>query len=124
MNKQKNNATCSICGKAYYMCNSCKDMKNLQPYKLHTDTVEHFKVYQIIHGYSTGVYDIAETKAKLQTVDLSDMKDYKDNINKIIKTILAYDDNKNTKTNETKTVSKRVRNKSNKTVETDNKNAD
>lgn len=88
------NATCSICGKGYYLCQSCNDFKTLYPYKLHTDTSEHYKVYQIIHGYSTKVYDKSEAKKKLQTIDLSDLDTFRDNIKAIIKDILNSDEDK------------------------------
>lgn len=86
---EKNNATCSICGKGYYMCLSCKDMMNLNPWKKHTDTSEHYKIYQILHGYSTGVYNKEEAKSKLQKVDLSDFDSLRDNIKCLINTIMA-----------------------------------
>lgn len=85
---EKNNATCSICGKGYYMCLSCKDMMNLNPWKKHTDTSEHYKIYQILHGYSTGVYNKEEAKSKLQKVDLSDFDSLRDNIKCLINTIM------------------------------------
>jgi len=87
--KEKLNATCSICGNGYYKCNSCKDMMSLSPWKMHTDTSEHFKIYQVIHGYSTGVYTKDEAKTKLQTVDLSDFDSLRDNIKDIIKDIMG-----------------------------------
>lgn len=93
MNNFKNNAVCSICGKEYYVCKSCKDMISFHPYKLHTDTSEHYKIYQIIHGYNTNVYSIEEAKEKLQTVDLSDLNTFRENIKTIIKTILNYNTN-------------------------------
>ena len=86
---EKNNAICSICGKGYYMCLSCKDMMNLNPWKKHTDTSEHYKIYQILHGYSTGVYNKEEAKSKLQNVDLSDFDSLRDNIKCLINTIMA-----------------------------------
>lgn len=86
---EKNNATCSICGKGYYMCLSCKDMMNLNPWKKHTDTSEHYKIYQILHGYSTGVYNKEEAKSKLQKVDLSDFDSLRDNIKCLINAIMA-----------------------------------
>ena len=85
----KNNAVCSICGKGYYMCNSCKDFKALYPYKLHTDTATHFQIYQVIHGYSTGVYNKEEAKEKLQNIDLSDLDTFRENIKEIINDILG-----------------------------------
>lgn len=86
---EKNNATCSICGNPYYMCLSCKDMMNLNPWKKHTDTSEHYKIYQILHGCSTGVYNQEEAKSKLQNVDLSDFDSFRDNIKCLINTIMA-----------------------------------
>lgn len=88
---EKHNATCAICGKGYYMCISCKDMMNLNPWKRHTDTSEHYKIYQILHGYSTGVYNKVEAKSKLQMVDLSDFDSLRDNIKNLINTIMADD---------------------------------
>lgn len=90
-----NNAVCSICGKPYYMCNSCKSFKSLYPWKMHTDTSEHFKIYQIIHGYSTGVYNKQETKSKLQNVDLSDVDSFREHIKILIKEIMSYCEKEN-----------------------------
>lgn len=88
---EKNNATCSICGKGYYMCISCKDMMSLSPWKKHTCTSEHYKVYQILHGYSTGVYSKDEAKSKLQMVDLSDFNSFRENIKNVINDIKKED---------------------------------
>lgn len=85
---EKNNATCSICGKDYYACLSCKDSIKMNPWKLHTDTSEHYKIYQIIHGYSTGVYTKDEAKAKFKNIDLSDLDTFREHIKVLIKDIL------------------------------------
>lgn len=87
--QEKNNAVCSICGSPYYMCLACKDAMKLSPWKKHTDTSEHYKIYQIIHGYSTGVYTKNEAKSKLQMVDLSDFDNLRDNIKNVIKDIMG-----------------------------------
>ena len=84
----KNNATCSICGKSYYMCLSCKDAASLSPWKMHTDTAEHYKVYQIIHGLSTNVYTKDEAKIKLKNVNLDDVESFRPHIKEIVKDIL------------------------------------
>ena len=83
------NATCAICGNKYHMCISCKSIMELNPWKVHTDTSEHYKIYQIVHGYSTGVYTKVEAKSKLQMVDLSDLDDLRENIKNIIKDIMS-----------------------------------
>lgn len=87
----KNNSICAICGKPYYTCNSCGEYKRLYPWKMFTDTSEHYKIYQIIHGYSIGVYDKAETKSKLQNVDLSDLDTLIESIQAIIADIFCTD---------------------------------
>ena len=88
---EKINATCAICGNGYHLCMSCKDMISLTPWKKHTDTSEHYKIYQIIHGYSTKVYTKAEAKDKLKKVDLSDFDTLRDNIKSVITDIMGAD---------------------------------
>lgn len=105
---EKINATCAICGNGYHLCMSCKDMISLTPWKKHTDTSEHYKIYQIIHGYSTKVYTKAEAKDKLKKVDLSDFDMLRDNIKSVITDIMGADVaapvKKVTRTRKTKTV--------------------
>lgn len=126
MASQYLNATCSICGEKYHMCASCKDLMALQPWKIHTDTAEHYKIYQVLLGYNTKVYDIAEAKAKLLNIDLSDKDTYATEIKEVINEILAYEDKpveiekpvENDTTKKVKPTSKKGK-KANKTVETD-----
>ena len=119
MASQEINAYCSICGNGYHQCVSCKDLMALQPYKLHTDTAEHYKIYQILHGYNTGIYDIAEAKAKLQAVDLSDLNKFRDNIQITIGKIMTYEKPVEIKSNEVKPTFKKGKKKINKIVETE-----
>ena len=87
-------------------------MIRLTPWKTHTDTSEHYKIYQIIHGYSTNVYTKAEAKAKLKKVDLSDFDTLRDNIKDVITDIMGVDVaapvKKVTRTRKTKTVAEPV----------------
>ena len=84
----ENNAVCSICGKAYSLCLSCSDAMKLHPWKIYTDTQECFKVFQVVRGFSTGVYTKDEAKEKLQNVDLRDINSFRPHIKKIVKDIL------------------------------------
>ena len=84
----ENNAVCSICGKAYHLCLSCSDAMKLNPWKIYTDTQECFKVFQVVRGFSTGVYTKDEAKEKLQNVDLKDINSFRPHIKKIVKDIL------------------------------------
>ena len=88
---EKNNANCAICGKPYHLCMSCVDSMRLSPWKIHTDTSEHFKVYQIIHGFTSNVYNKDEARTKLANVNLIDLESFRPNIKKIIKDILKED---------------------------------
>jgi hypothetical protein len=63
----------------------------LQPWKIHTDTAEHYKIYQVLLGYNTKVYDIAEAKAKLLNIDLSDKDTYMTEIKEVIDKIMSYE---------------------------------
>lgn len=95
-NKDKNyNATCAICGKPYHMCYSCKGKQNAM-WKRHCDTAEHYKIYQLIHGYTTGLYTDAEAAAKLKNIDVSDVNELRPHIRDIIKKIQAYSKPKKT----------------------------
>lgn len=85
---EKNNATCSICGNDYHMCLSCRDSMKLAPWKVHTDTAEHYKIFQIVRGFSTGVFTKEEAKMKFKNVDLTDMESFRPHIKEIIKDIL------------------------------------
>ena len=66
---EKNNATCSICGKDYYVCLSCKDAIQLSPWKIHCCSADCYKTYQVVRGFSTGVYTKDEFKSKLKNID-------------------------------------------------------
>lgn len=94
MKAEKNNSTCAICGKGYYMCRSCKDQLRLSPWKIHTDTSEHFKIFQIVRGYSIGLYTKDEAKNKFENVNLSDLETFLPEVKSVIKTIMA-DENVN-----------------------------
>lgn len=85
---EKINATCSICGKGYYKCLSCQSMMQSQPWKQYTDTSEHYKIYQVVRGFTTGMYTKDEAKERLQLIDLSDLNELRDNIQEIIRDIL------------------------------------
>ena len=56
-----------------------------------TDTAEHYKVFQAVRGFSIGVYNEEEFKAKLKNIDLSDLENYREHIKVIIKNALKED---------------------------------
>lgn len=89
---ERDNATCSICGKSYYKCLSCRDSVNLHPYKHYCCSVDCYKVFHLVRGYNTGVYNKDEFKSKLKNIDLSDLENYKEHIKALIKDALREDE--------------------------------
>lgn len=77
------NAHCSICGKGYHLCQTCSDQKTIKPWRTVTDSIEHFKIYTAIHGYTISK-DKGTAKKELQKCDLTGL----DNFNPEIKTII------------------------------------
>ena len=84
---KENNAVCDVCGKGYYVCLSCSDAMRLHPYKSFTDTAEHYKIFQVVRGFLTGVYTKDEAKEKFKNINLKDIDSFKPHIKKIIKDI-------------------------------------
>ena len=89
---ENNNAVCSICGRHYHKCLSCRDSMKLQPWKVFTDTAECYKVFQVVKGFSTGVYTKDEFKSKLKNIDLNDLENYREHIKVLIKDALKEDE--------------------------------
>lgn len=91
MMKEQNNATCGICGSPYHLCISCKDAMSANPWKRFTDTASHYQVFQVIRGYTNGVYAKDEAKDRLKNIDLSDLESFRPHIKEIVKDILKED---------------------------------
>ena len=82
------NAYCSICGKGYTRCNSCADQKVLNPWKSVTDTMEHYKIYLALHGYTLSK-NKEDAKKELENCDLSGLTNFKPEIQSAINEIMA-----------------------------------
>ena len=83
----KNNAKCTICGKEYERCNSCEDQKRLKPWKIVTDTIEHYKIYLAIHGYTVSK-DKETAKKELENCNLDGLENFNPEIKAVIKEIM------------------------------------
>lgn len=83
-----NNVVCSICGKPYKVCRSCAEQKTFKPWRTVTDTIEHYKIYMAIHGYTIS-NNKEKAKDELKKCDLSGLENFNPEIKKVIKDILA-----------------------------------
>ena len=110
MRENNINAHCSICGAGYTKCNSCAEQRSLKPWKSVTDSIEHYKIYLALHGYTLSKNKDA-AKQELNNCNLSDLENFKPEIKAVIKEIMA-------EPKKTKTVSKKV--KATENVETEN----
>jgi hypothetical protein len=89
------NATCSICGNRYHVCNSCKEVKSFQAWRTVTDTLPHYVIYLALHEYT-----IAKDKTKAKTVakeelskcDLSELESWDEDVKTAIKEIMDIKD--------------------------------
>ena len=80
MQQNKHNSKCAICGNSYYLCLSCKDKMKLAPYKVHTDTAEHYKIFEILRAFNLGVIDKKTALKMLNNVDLTDICTFKEEV--------------------------------------------
>lgn len=84
------NATCDVCGKKYHVCVSCLQQKTFKPWRTVVDTIDHYKIYMAVHGY-TVTKDKELAKKELSVCDLSELDSFSDNIKKAINEILLED---------------------------------
>ena len=84
---EKLNAKCDICGKRYHICNTCREITSFTPWRMVTDTIEHYKIFLILSEYTQ---DENKSKAResLSSCDLSELDSFNDNIKNVIKEIM------------------------------------
>lgn len=116
---EKYNAICDICGKPYKICKSCQDITSFTPWRIITDTREHYKIFLILSEYN-------QTKNKenarngLSTCDLSELESFTENTKKMIQEIMTEEKVEEESKSITHSVSKKVTKKSvTKSVKTD-----
>ena len=97
---QELNATCDICGKKYYVCNSCKEVKSFTPWRTVTDTMQHYIIFLALSEY-TKTKDKEKAKEELSKCDLSELDTFNENIKSATKEIMKEKKNAETVSEET-----------------------
>lgn len=65
---EKMNARCSICGKGYHVCSTCKSTKTLTPWKTIADTVDCYKIFITTKQYVDKVITKEKAKEILESI--------------------------------------------------------
>lgn len=81
---KKPNSFCDICGKPYYVCNSCKEFSS---WRLIADVPECYKIHIIIKDYALGYISKEKAKSMIMSLDIKDFSVYLDYVQEIIETI-------------------------------------
>ena len=93
------NATCAICGKKYHACNTCSSIKTFKPWRTITDSIDCYKIYQIVYDYTNKIIDKDKAKELLGDCVMPDT--FQLHIKKVIKEIMNVDKVKKTTSKKT-----------------------
>lgn len=88
MTNKRINHYCIICGKGYHACDSCAEIRKLNPWRLLTDTQSCFQIYGTLGQYQDGIIDKDTAREQLLRHDLSEKDTYKESARKLINEIL------------------------------------
>lgn len=84
---EKYNGTCAICGKKYEVCVTCRNVVSFKPWRTITDTMECFKIYDIIRDYSLNKITKEVAKERLERREIPD--ELQEHIKAVIDEIMA-----------------------------------
>lgn len=82
------NTYCKICGKGYYSCNSCLTQKTIKPWRSIVDSIEHYKIYLVIHEYTISK-NKENAKQALQNCNLFGLETFNPEIISVINEIMS-----------------------------------
>lgn len=85
---EKLNATCDICGKKYHVCQSCKDIASFTPWRVVTDTLNHYLIFVALSNY-TKTKDKRKAQEELSLCDLSDKNEFVPKIQNTLEEIFS-----------------------------------
>lgn len=93
---QNINHWCVVCGNGYHACDTCSEVKTFKPWRILTDTSEHYRIYMTIINFRDGLISKEKAKRYLSDIDLSNRKSFKPDIQAFLNQILdePYKENK------------------------------
>lgn len=81
------NTACIICGRKYYVCDKCKELKTIKHWKSIADNTNCYKIFITIQQYLENKISKAEAGKLLENADLANMDEYADWVQIQIKNI-------------------------------------
>lgn len=66
--RRADTATCSICGKEYKACLSCRNQDAIKPWRNIADAVDCYKIFLVISQYNNGYLSKDDAKKQLEQV--------------------------------------------------------
>ena len=89
----KPNHACLICGEEYYACDSCLEVKSFTPWRVITDTQQHYQIYFTIKSYQEKLINKAEAREELTNIGVTaeEAQSYKEGVKNLVLDILKED---------------------------------
>lgn len=81
-------AVCTICGRNYKTCLSCKNLNITKPWRSITDTVECYKIFLAVSQYNNGYISKDEAKRQLEEISFN-IEDLKESVQAKIAEIMS-----------------------------------
>lgn len=81
-------ATCSICGKKYDLCLSCRKELSIKPWKEVADTESCYKLYMCLLQFNNGYISKDEAKKQIEKINYN-IDDLRDSVKESINSILS-----------------------------------
>ena len=88
MSSKTINAYCTICGKGYHVCKSCREMKDLGPWRMVADNPNCYLIYTTLSRYNGGLISKDEARELLEKRDLRDRDTFKERVRSTIDKIM------------------------------------
>lgn len=108
------NHYCIVCGTGYHACDSCSEVKQFKPWRVLTDTIEHFKIYMTLNSYNNKKISKQEAQEELKSLNLVGWESFKESSKKVIRELLESENTNAPEINNTKSnISAKTKSKKN-----------
>jgi hypothetical protein len=82
--KSKINHYCCVCGIGYNSCDHCNGVKSYTPWRILTDSIDHYKIYIIVCDYRDKKITKDKAKEMLSHVDITGWETFKEGTKNLI----------------------------------------